>query len=107
MESLQAHGGTPARYFTHYHPFLPFLKPDSTPTYYYEHSDILFWVIISIASRRYMEEPTLLLRLSRAVSKLVWSILSQIPHSKHVVKALILLTTWPFPTSNTMTDPTY
>ena len=60
-----------------------------------------------MASRRYTEEPTLLLRLSRAVSKLIWSTLAGVPHSKDVVKGMILLATWPFPTSSTLTDPTY
>ncbi|KAF3929416.1 hypothetical protein ABW19_dt0210175 [Dactylella cylindrospora] len=95
-------------FFEFYHPFLPMLDPSTTPSTYYTSSQLLFWVVVSIASRRYPSgEPNLLIRLSRAVSKLVWSTLATVPHSKHVVKALILLSTWPFPTSSTLTDPTY
>ncbi|EWC43830.1 hypothetical protein DRE_07274 [Drechslerella stenobrocha 248] len=95
-------------FFVCYHPFLPMLDPATPPSVYYSSSQLLFWVVISIASRRYPNgEPNLLIRLSRAVSKLVWSTLAAVPHNKYVVKALILLSTWPFPTSSTLTDPTY
>ncbi|KAF3189905.1 hypothetical protein TWF106_007113 [Orbilia oligospora] len=95
-------------YFDHYHPFLPMLDPTTSPSMYYSSSQLLFWVIISIGSRRYPSgEPNLLMRLSRAVSKLVWSTLATVPHNKFVVKALILISTWPFPTSSTLNDPTY
>ncbi|KAK6503852.1 hypothetical protein TWF481_008858 [Arthrobotrys musiformis] len=95
-------------YFDHYHPFLPMLDPATSPSSYYSSSQLLFWVVISIASRRYPSgEPNLLMRLSRAVSKLVWSTLATVPHNKFVVKALILISTWPFPTSSTLNDPTY
>ncbi|KAF3927947.1 hypothetical protein ABW20_dc0108594 [Dactylellina cionopaga] len=95
-------------YFEHYHHFLPMLDPSTPPSTYYTSSQLLFWVVISIGSRRYPSgEPNLLMRLSRAVSKLVWSTLAAVPHNKYVVKALILLSTWPFPTSSTLTDPTY
>ncbi|KAF3904421.1 hypothetical protein ABW21_db0206484 [Orbilia brochopaga] len=95
-------------FFEHYHPFLPMLDPTASPSTCYNSSQLLFWVVISIASRRYPNsEPNLLIRLSRAVSRLVWSTLATVPHNKYVVKALILLSTWPFPTSSTLTDPTY
>ncbi|KAJ6256427.1 hypothetical protein Dda_8928 [Drechslerella dactyloides] len=95
-------------FFEYYHPFLPMLDPSTSPSVYYNSSQLLFWVVISIASRRYPNsEPNLLIRLSRAVSRLVWSTLATVPHNKYVVKALILLSTWPFPTSSTLTDPTY
>ncbi len=39
--------------------------------------------------------------------RLVWSTVSEVPQNYHVVKALALLCTWPFPTSSTTTDPTF
>lgn len=39
--------------------------------------------------------------------RLVWSTLADVPQSYHVLKALCLLCTWPFPTSSTSTDPTF
>lgn len=60
-----------------------------------------------MGSRRYQADPTLLNALSGPVSRLVWSTLADVPQSYHVVKALALLCTWPFPTSSTSTDPTF
>ncbi|KAI9821069.1 MAG: hypothetical protein M1827_003802 [Pycnora praestabilis] len=94
-------------YFTFYHPFLPLLDPERTPDHYYEISPLLFWTVISIASRRYAFEPSLLNNLSAPVSRLVWTTIAEIPHVYHIVKALSLLCTWPLPVSSTSTDPTF
>ncbi|KAK2797559.1 hypothetical protein FQN50_009154 [Emmonsiellopsis sp. PD_5] len=94
-------------FFTFYHPFLPFLEREKLPEEYYTTSPLLFWTIISVGSRRYQADPTLLNALSGPVSRLVWSTLADVPQIYHVVKALALLCTWPFPTSSTSTDPTF
>ncbi|OJD28401.1 hypothetical protein ACJ73_00179 [Blastomyces percursus] len=94
-------------FFTFYHPFLPFLDRVKPPEEYISTSPLLFWTIISVGSRRYQTDPTLLNALSGPVSRLVWSTLADVPQSYHVVKALALLCTWPFPTSSTSTDPTF
>ncbi|EEH10988.1 C6 zinc finger domain-containing protein [Histoplasma capsulatum G186AR] len=96
-----------SQFFTFYHPFLPFLDRDRSPEEYHSTSPLLFWSIISVGSRRYQADPTLLNALSGPVSRLVWSVLADVPQSYHVVKALALLCTWPFPTSSTSTDPTF
>ncbi|PGH04009.1 hypothetical protein AJ80_08593 [Polytolypa hystricis UAMH7299] len=94
-------------FFAFYHPFLPFLDRDKPPEDYYSTSPLLFWTIISVGSRRYQTDPNLLNSLSGPVLRLVWSTLADVPQSYHVVKALALLCTWPFPTSSTSTDPTF
>ncbi|PYI01979.1 hypothetical protein BO78DRAFT_400916 [Aspergillus sclerotiicarbonarius CBS 121057] len=94
-------------FFTFYHPFLPFLDREQTPDEYYNASPLLFWTIISVGARRFQADTHLLNSLSGPVSRLVWSTLADIPQSYHVVKALCLLCTWPFPTSSTSTDPTF
>lgn len=66
-----------------------------------------FWTIISVGARRYQGDAHLLNSLAGPVSRLVWSTLADIPQSYHVVKALCLLCTWPFPISSTSTDPTF
>lgn len=91
----------------HYHPFLPFLDPSTSPHDYYESSQLLFWAIVSTASRRLESQPTLLPRLARSVTDLVWQTIRSIPHSYHVVQSLIILCAWPFPTSSSTADPTY
>lgn len=95
------------RFFTYYHPFLPFLDPKLSPEDYYNASNLLFWTIISVGARRYQGDSALLNSLAGPVSRLVWSTLADIPQSYHVVKALALLCSWPFPTSSTSTDPTF
>lgn len=68
---------------------------------------MLFWTVISVGARRYPGDSNLLNSLAGPVSRLVWSTLADIPQSYHVVKALALLCSWPFPTSSTSTDPTF
>ncbi|PYH84096.1 hypothetical protein BO82DRAFT_305661 [Aspergillus uvarum CBS 121591] len=94
-------------FFTFYHPFLPFLSREQSPDEYYSASPLLFWTIISVGARRYQSDTHLLNSLAGPVTRLVWSTLADIPQSYHVVKALCLLCTWPFPTSSTSTDPTF
>ncbi|KAL4880548.1 hypothetical protein BJY04DRAFT_228209 [Aspergillus karnatakaensis] len=94
-------------YFTHFHQFLPFLKPDKSPHAYYESSELLFWSIISVASHRSPKHPTLLSRLARAVTDLIWGIIRSVSYSVQSVQSLAILCTWPFPTSSSTSDPTY
>ncbi|OGE58580.1 hypothetical protein PENARI_c001G12470 [Penicillium arizonense] len=94
-------------FFTYYHPFLPFLDQKQSPDEYYNSSSLLFWTIISVGARRYQGDSNLLNSLAGPVTRLVWSTLADIPQSYHVVKALSLLCSWPFPVSSTSTDPTF
>jgi hypothetical protein len=103
----RAVGSNSNRFFTYYHPFLPFLNRTQTPDDYYTASPLLFWTIISVGARRYQSDSGLLTSLAGPVTRLVWSTLADIPQSYHVVKALCLLCSWPFPTSSTSTDPTF
>ncbi|KAJ5232179.1 hypothetical protein N7468_005135 [Penicillium chermesinum] len=94
-------------FFTYYHPFLPFLDRQQLPEDYFNTSPLLFWTIISVGARRYQSDTTLFTSLAGPVTRLVWSTLADVPQSYHVVKALALLCSWPFPTSSTSTDPTF
>ena len=85
---------------------MPLLDPAKTPDEYFEASKLLFWVIISVASRRYALDRTLFPALSAPLFQLLWSCVADIPQSYTVVKALCLLCTWPFPVSSTSLDPT-
>lgn len=73
----------------------------------YASSELLFWSIISVASRRLRSRPTLLPKLARAVTDLSWCSIRAIPYSLSTVQALALLCTWPFPTSSSTADPTF
>lgn len=77
------------------------------PHEYYELSGLLFWVIISIGARRLKSQPTLLPKLAHNVTDLLWRTVRTAPHSVHVVRAIALLCTWPFPASISTSDPTF
>lgn len=94
-------------FFRDYHPHLPFLDPEIHPSAYFESCELLFWAIVSVAARRFQHNPTLLPQLSRHVSDLVWNKVRILPSSKGIVQSLVLLCSWPFPTSSTATDTTY
>lgn len=93
-------------YFMSYHQFLPFLNPSQVPDQYYNQHPLLYWVIISIAARRYGSNPGLMACLSGPLTRLLWQTIGDVPGSHHVVKALCLLCTWPLPTSTSSSDPT-
>ena len=94
-------------FFTHYHPYLPFLDPAQTPDQYYQQLSLLYWAIIAVAARRYVADPMLLTQLSGPLTRLMWSTIGDVPQSFYIVKALCLLCTWPLPTSTSSSDPTH
>ncbi|EXJ83289.1 hypothetical protein A1O1_06908 [Capronia coronata CBS 617.96] len=95
------------RFFTLHHPFVPFLNPDRTPDEYFSKSPLLFWTIIMIGARNYTAEPALFNAVTGPLNRLLWSTISEVPQNYHVVKALVLLCAWPFPTSSTSSDSTF
>ncbi|KAL9099774.1 MAG: hypothetical protein Q9163_004773 [Psora crenata] len=94
-------------FFTFYHPFLPILDQQRPPDDFYEASPLLFWVIISVAARRYTAIPTLLTSLAGSLNKLLWEQVAEVPQTYIFVKALCVLCTWPLPISSTSSDPTF
>lgn len=61
--------------------------------------------MITVASRLYESDPTLITSLATPVTALLWKNISTPPHTIDLVQAIVLLTTWPFPTSTMQTDP--
>ncbi|PSK60353.1 fungal Zn(2)-Cys(6) binuclear cluster domain-containing protein 12 [Elsinoe australis] len=92
-------------YFCRYHPYLPLLSTDIPPAGYFELSPLLYWTIISVASRRYEGRRGLLSELKLPLHELLWDTVGSVPQTYHVVKALCLLCAWPLPTSSTSLDP--
>ena len=95
------------KFWVFYHPFLPFLNPQLSSEQYYGQHPLLFWTIISVASRRYTADPGLLTSLSGPLTRLLWTTVGEVPSNYFVVKALVLICVWPLPTSTTTTDPTH
>lgn len=94
-------------FFDHYHSFLPVLDPAKSPSFYYECSELLFWAVISVAARRYDEDPTLLTGVSAPLLRLVWSTVADVPQNYHVVKAFCLMCSWPLPSKTSSKDSTF
>jgi len=94
-----------AIFFSRYHPYLPLLSPELSPSAYFNMSPLLYWTIITVASRRYDPRPGLLTDLKRPLTDFLWETIGSIPQNYHVVKALCFLCTWPLPTSSTSLDP--
>ncbi|KAH0063599.1 hypothetical protein KCU66_g24563, partial [Aureobasidium melanogenum] len=92
-------------YFARYHPYLPLLSPDTPYTSFFAMSPLLHWTILTIAMRRYEGRPGLLQELRRSFTDLMWSTIASDPQSYHIVKALVLICTWPMPSSSTSHDP--
>lgn len=93
-------------FFNAYHQFLPILSPETPYSEYYKQHPLLHWTIIAIASRRYDTKPGLLIELQRPLEEMLWTTISAIPQTYHVVKAIALLCTWPLPNSSTSGEPT-
>src|SRR5689334_12307855 len=92
-------------FFKHFHPFLSILDESLNPDQHYDHSVVLFWTIIGIASRHSKDDPTLITSLASPISSLLWEKIASPPHTPGLVQAIILLATWPFPVSTMNTDP--
>ena len=98
---------TTNRYFGHYHAFFCILDPKITPDEHFTRCPLLFWAVVSVASRRFEEDPTLLEMLSQSVTSLVWASLSVLPHTPFIVQAIVLLCMWPFPASSMWSDSSF
>ncbi|KAM0132654.1 hypothetical protein ACHAPC_004055 [Botrytis cinerea] len=58
---------------------------------------VLGWGIVLVSARRYPQDPTLVLNLSKAYMKSLWNSISDMPQRSSSIKALALLCTWPVP----------
>ena len=93
-------------FFNSYHQFLPILSPETPYSEYYKQHPLLHWTILGVASRRYEAKPGLLMQVQQPLESLLWTTLSGVPQTYHVVKALALLCCWPLPNSSTSAEPT-
>ena len=94
-------------YFDFYHHTLPILDPETPAQQCCEMSPLLFWCIMSVGARRSREHSALLTTMAQPVMDLLWKAVRSVPHSPVLVQSILLLCTWPFPTSSSATDPSY
>ncbi|KAH8699103.1 hypothetical protein BGW36DRAFT_406939 [Talaromyces proteolyticus] len=91
-------------FFEHYFKILPIVDLRNDPNWFYDYSPLLFWTIVAIGARKYIQDPTILEALGpKVVSMAMQSVLK--PH-EHIqtIQSLLLLCTWPFPMDTMITD---
>lgn len=95
-------------FFTRYSPQLPAVETELKPNACFAQSPFLFWTIVSIGSRKYAGDPTLLSQLAPAVTRLAKEAAFMPRNEKTVytIQALILLCVWPSPYSSLSEDIT-
>lgn len=106
----------------HYHPILPIVNLQGGPEHIYRQCPSLFWTIMLVASRRFSEDETLLLRLTEPVKACLAEVTispitryvasnSQVPilniASVHSVQAFLVYTMWPPVTSSLSADSSW
>lgn len=96
-----------SRYFRHYHSVCPIMDPTLSPNYVHGRAPFIFWVIISIGSRRYSTHPRLINALAPRVTHLAFMGLNSRTMPMQYVKGLILLLSWPFSSTAFYRDPTF
>lgn len=86
---------------------LPIPEPVVSPNVLYQHSQVLFWVIVSVGSQKYTKLPNLAGVLALPVTHLVLQ--STVARNNPVerLKALIILLNWPFPAGPFYRDPSF
>ncbi|ORY10782.1 hypothetical protein BCR34DRAFT_485124 [Clohesyomyces aquaticus] len=94
-------------FFKEYHPMLPILDPSVTPNTFYQYAPFLFWIIVSIGSRRYTEHPTLIHLLTLPVIRLASQSITTRNNPIERIKGFLLLLSWPFPSSASFRDPSF
>jgi hypothetical protein len=95
------------RFFRDYHPALPILEPSVPPDLMYGSSPLLFWVVVSIGSRKYGKHPTLINALSGRVTNLLLQSMTLRSKALEVIKGFVLVLTWPFPFGSFNHDPSF
>ncbi|KAM3073360.1 hypothetical protein ACMFMG_004742 [Clarireedia jacksonii] len=85
------------QFFSRYHYICPILDPTQSCDQYFSQDPLLGWVIVLVASRRYPQDSTLVLRLSAPFMKKLGCAISDMPQRQSTVKALAILCTWPIP----------
>jgi hypothetical protein len=86
-----------ARFFLKFHPILPFLDPSKSATEYYTISHLLFWSIVAVSARHYQTDTGLLMKVTPALTGLLWKTISSNQVSLAQIQALILNSCWPLP----------
>lgn len=94
-------------YFSNYAPFLPTFPSNLPPNVYFDEAPLVFWAILTVASRRYQKDSTLLEALSSRVMKLASLSVNAKPAGLPVIKGLLILLTWSIPETEASDEMAY
>src|ERR1700712_4728044 len=84
-------------YTTTYLCYIPLVEAGASPAQCHSHCQLLFWVIIAIASRRDEEEPIIAVTLLPALRGLIRQTARNPPNSRLEIKAMTMICLWPPP----------
>ncbi|KAF1967861.1 hypothetical protein BU23DRAFT_282157 [Bimuria novae-zelandiae CBS 107.79] len=99
-----------ALFFTQYHPLLPILESSLAPSSangYYELSPFLFWCIVVTGARHYLEDRSILDKVSELITPLAFSSMALRSTPIPVIQGLLILCTWRLPTNSMYKDMTH
>jgi transcriptional regulatory protein LEU3 len=99
-----------ALFFTQYHPLLPILDSSLSPNSangYYELSPLLFWCIVVTGARHYLEDRSILDKVSQLITPLAFSSMALRAAPMSVIQSLLILCTWRLPTNSMYKDMTH
>lgn len=77
--------------------YMPTFESFMAPNECYEQSPLLFWTIVAVGSRKYTENPTLIILLGPKTSKLAKLALFAQEPVLLTIQAFLLLCSWPMP----------
>lgn len=88
---------TQSSFLQNYLVYQPVVESDLQPRECYNKSRLLFWTIVSIGSRRYIKDPTLVISLAPKMTELVERTILSTEGVLFTMQALLLLCAWPIP----------
>ena len=94
-------------FFDQFHHFLDVLDSSMNADQCYAASPLLFWAIISVASRNYKPDPSLFASLSTPVQDMLWAAIPALPHAHSTIQAIIIISMWPFPIATMSKDRSF
>lgn len=94
-------------FFSRYAPQFPAVEGEIAPNDCYAQSPYLFWVIVTIGSRRYHGDPTLLSQLAPHILDLTKHAAFSREATLYTIQGFMLMCTWPLPYSSMSKDITH
>ncbi|KXT09834.1 hypothetical protein AC579_9300 [Pseudocercospora musae] len=86
--------------------YVPIMENMPSPNDCYTRSPLLFWTIVAIGARKYLNNPTLIVQLGPRISNLSKTAIARLEPVLLTVQALVLQCAWPMPFRTLCNDVT-